>query len=459
MTIHEIISTVRRRWWILLVCFVLGLAGAWAVVAVTPQQFQASSRVLLTTPDVDTGSLVPPGGVSASQRAVNYAQLVTGNTIPQKVIDELGLDTDVLSFTRNLQVEVPQGTTMIQIVATHADAVTARDIAQDLAEELVRTVAEVESQSDTGLPEAVATITDSAAIAARPITLGTSSLIGVGGAAGLAIGVFIVWLLEYFDRSIRGPRELAEILRAPVVTAPTGDRPTDGSARSAAIQMLQSVLSSGRDPAASTGRVVAISGIDTASPTVDLAVSVATDAAVQGHRTVLVDADLVTGPIGDTDALGSDRPGLADLVAGQGPGPEPVSAVQHWAAAGTDVILAGAGDAPDLTRVSHAALARVVAALRADYDLTVINLPTIVGNAYTSYVAGLADSAVLVGRMGRTTAEDATAGVEQLHLAGAGLAAGILLSDNRRHSPSMLTRATAAQDGPSRTGRPTPASP
>jgi Mrp family chromosome partitioning ATPase len=154
-----------------------------------------------------------------------------------------------------------------------------------------------------------------------------------------------------------------------------------------------------------------------------VAASLAFAAAVSGRRTMLVEADL-RRPVLAARLRGPAGPGLSECLLGEIPVEECAHEIEV-APALTDrpdaapagvlrYLPAGRAGEAAVERLDSGAMADLLAALRRDYDLVVVDTPPLlaVGDALTLVAAS--DAVVLCARVGRTTADETLAALDAL---------------------------------------------
>ncbi|HET8590967.1 MAG TPA: polysaccharide biosynthesis tyrosine autokinase [Nakamurella sp.] len=454
MTVREMVRVVRRRWWALVGCVVLGLVIAGIAGALAPPQYTSSARVLVATPDVDQGSLVPPGGIGASQRAVNYANLVTGTAIPQKVIQDLGLTEPVEQLLKQVEVDVIAGTTIIEITATDSNPSRAQHIAQAFADELSAAVPKIESEAGAAQTPASVTVTDPAPFPDQPAPRGLASTLALGFVAGLVVGAALLWLLEYLDNSVRRRRDLERLTGAPVlgtVGATKGAGPHLAGPRddrAEAYRVVRTALQFADVP--NQVPVFAVAGVHAGDGASTTAANLALAMARAGQRVLVVDADLHRPRLAQLFGLPAGQPGLAEVLTGAAAVDR---AIQRWSGSTLDVL--GSGSVPEdpTEQVQSRAMDELLTALRSRYDVIVLDTPPAVELSDAALLGAAADGVILVARYGRTTDEDVTAAVERLSVVHARLVGSVLTSvprpnrvpdaSYRSQPPALPTRAPA----------------
>jgi capsular polysaccharide biosynthesis protein len=417
---------VRQRWWVLVACVVLG-GGIGLGVAVLPAPtYSSMARVVVAVPDIDQSSLQPPGGLSATQRATNYANLALSTSVLSGVIQDLNLHSSVAQLMQEVQVDVPIGTTVVQITATDRSAQGAQQIAQSVAEHLSRTAGSLESALGVSDPKVVISVADPAPLPAMADSSGALQKTALGIIAGLIVGAGALWLLEYLDGSVRKPEDLADVTGAAVLGAVTRERGAGLPAAGRAAESFRAIRTALPQPGDQAIAVV-VAGIDGGDAGAVVAANLAAAQARAGRRTLLIDADLDTAGLGALLRLPRGR-GLADALAAAGAwSPE----IGRWEPGAVDVLPAGSADgAADL--VEPARIAEVLADLRGKYDVILISAPSALDSVTAAAVGAAADGVILVATWGSTSLADAAHAGDRVTM-NAALLAGSVLVDVPRY--------------------------
>ncbi|UUZ57660.1 Wzz/FepE/Etk N-terminal domain-containing protein [Nocardioides sp. B-3] len=82
MELKDYWRTVRRRWRVVVVCFVVTLIGAALLTWQSTPQYSSSTRLFVSTSESDT-SAAYTGNLFASQRVTSYADTVTSRQLAE----------------------------------------------------------------------------------------------------------------------------------------------------------------------------------------------------------------------------------------------------------------------------------------------------------------------------------------------------------------------------------------
>jgi capsular polysaccharide biosynthesis protein len=427
---------IRQRWWVLVLCIVVG-GGAGLAVAVLPAPtYTSMARVVVAVPDIDQSSLQPPGGLSATQRATNYANLALSTSVLSGVIHDLNLHSSVAQLTREIQVDVPIGTTVVQITASAGTAQVAQQIAQSVAEHLSQTAGTLESALGVADPKVVISVADPAPLPAMADASGALQKTALGIIAGLIVGAGALWLLEYLDGSVRKPEDLADVTGAAVLGAVTHVRGAELPATGPAAESFRGIRTALAQPG--DGAVVLIVAGVTADDTgATVAANLAAAQARAGRRTLLIDADLAAASLGAL--LGLPRgSGLADALATPGiASPDTV----RWEKGAVDVVTTGgAGSAEDSADVVQPArMEKVLADLRSRYDVILVSAPSALESVTAAAAGAAADGVILVATWGSTPLAAASHASDRVTMNSASVAGSVLVDVPRyRRDPDFV---------------------
>jgi receptor protein-tyrosine kinase len=409
--IRDILSVLRRRWWVVVACVILGgIAGIAGAVLAKPV-YTSTARILVATPHVDQGALIPPGGLTPQQRAANYATLATGPAIAAKVIDQLHLTEPMTVLQQSTSVSVLSGTTIIQVSSSAADATQAQQIAHAFAQNLITASTAVTSESGEASGIATLTLTDDAQIPPLPVTSSKASTVALGIIGGLVLGLLLTWLVEYLDTRVHDSRKLAQLVRGPILggvrddPTPSADRLLTSSENHGAYAESYRTLRTALQflDVDTAAPVFAVIGATSGTGTSTCAANIAASMAQAGQRTLLIDADLHHPGQGALLGLGGDGRGLADVLAGTA---ALTDAVVRWEAGGVDVLPAGSLPALPTELVQSRAMDELLTKARGQYDIVIVDTPALAGVPDGALLAAAADGAILVTRSGFTRSDD-----------------------------------------------------
>lgn len=317
----------------------------------------------------------------------------------RKIVE--GLKNDVaVAAARAAALEKSLGTLEVRSVALSKTAVHLNQLEREAAadrqiyENFLTRVRETREQEN--LQSADARVLSVAVPPLDPSGPSRHKIVALALALGLAVGLGAVVLAEATGRSVRAAAELDEAFGLPVLAILprlgrlSGRRllrrlaadPAGRLGRAAAELATAALLSGGQTPP----RVIAVMGSVPGEDAPGAALMLAEAAGRGGARVLLVDADLQHPRL--SAMLDRDDPGLAGLLAGVRRPADVIVADQET---GLSVLPSARAEAG---KVTIDQLDRTISALRADFDLIVLDGPPVLTTADAAVIGRVADAVI-----------------------------------------------------------------
>ena len=323
MDLQEYLSTVRRRWALVVACVLAALAVGVVVTSLATPQYASSARLFVST--AERGSTAAyEGSLLSAERMASYADLAKDPELSRRVVDNLGLEMSPGTLAGKITATVRPETVILDVGVIDPDPEEAQRLTQAVADELVVFISELEKP--TGRADAPIKVTVVGPASRPQIPVAPQPLINLGwpGSSGWS------WASAQPSAGSSWTRRCGPVTTSPGATgAPViGTIPYDPAAgraplvtalgpnapRSEAFRVLRTNLQFVDMDGRSKAFVVTSSVPDEGKTTT--AVNVAITLAQAGHRVLLVDADLRDPGVPAYLQLdGAD--GLAMVLAGQ----------------------------------------------------------------------------------------------------------------------------------------------
>lgn len=432
MNTTQIIALLRRTWLLVLACFVVGASAGTIAAFTTPPRYEATSRVYVSAQGVSSANELANGAVFVRQAIASYREIALTGLVLDPVIDELGLDTTAAELAATLRVSTVTTTQVLSITATEERPALAAQIANAVGESLTTVImTELERPPGADVSGTVRVTTVSPArVPIEPSAPNIPLLIVIGSLLGLALGLGLAILRALLDTRVHATADAERATGAPVIGGVLHDPDL-------AIHPLV-VRDEPRGPQAEAFRRMRTNtrflGIDGGTPAIVITsagtvvgksttcVNLALAFAETGARVALVDADLRRPSLGEMLAV-DPGPGLSDVLAAQAP---LTAALQRWGEQKLFVVPAGTAPPNPSELLGSPAMADVVDALRASFDIVLIDSPPVLAATDAALVSSVATGAVLVAASGSTRASQLQAAVRALATADAALLGVVL---------------------------------
>ena len=250
---------------------------------------------------------------------------------------------------------------------------------------------------------------------------------------GLAIGLGLIFSLEFMDDSIRYPEEIGKALGANFLgLVPTAHwrQEDDSSYWLGNVDPASGFAESYRNIRSAlllnpTGRpfrtLTVISSVPKEGKTTT-SVNLGTSFAQTGHQVLMVDADLHRGGLHRFFGLQAGR-GLSEILAGQ---TTLDKVVQHTPQAGLDLVGTGTFPTNPAELVMRREMREFLAEASEKYDLVILDAPPALAVSESTVIAAQTDGALLVVWGGRTSRKLVQASMRQLLSRGANVLGCVL---------------------------------
>jgi Mrp family chromosome partitioning ATPase/capsular polysaccharide biosynthesis protein len=462
-------EVLRRRWWVILGCFVIGVTLAVGALFLLPKSYQSTASVLVTATGDTTNTT--SGRTSSEVNLDTEAQIVTSSVVAKAAGEDLGSSDTPRALAKKVSVTVPANTSVLAITYTASSADGARAGAEAFAEAYLKNrealaedainaqrdrlqeriddlgkqlltigqrihalpagsaqrayeqsrrgllVRQIASISDQYVNLNASETTPGSIITDPQVPTAPSSpnlviILASGGLLGLLVGVLLAFLVDRRDRRVRSRRDLVRLgldPMVPSVTVPPAGQiasPLNTSYDPEGMRMLRNSLLA-QMPGHRGWVLVASASRGTAGSAVSL--NLAATLARTGLEVILVSAD---SHVSATPANGASAPGLADVL-------------QQRASVGA--VLQDVKDEPNLRIVApgidgslYSGLVQservyaVLEELGSKADVLVVDVAPVSENADAQTLASQFDGVILVAQAKRTTLDDLTEAVDQL---------------------------------------------
>lgn len=203
--LKELLIYLLEKWWILLICTVLGagLTLAYTVFAMTPQYQSTTSIYILNKNDKE--NLTTSDLSVSTQLTKDYAKLITSRTVMENVLGSLNLTGTYEALEKKVTVSILSDTRIIEINVTDPDPELARELADEIREqgaERIRQVMDVEAVN----------VVDEANLPEEPVSPSKKKNTLLGAMAGLVLCGMIFTVKYLFDDSIKTAEDVEKYL-------------------------------------------------------------------------------------------------------------------------------------------------------------------------------------------------------------------------------------------------------
>jgi capsular exopolysaccharide synthesis family protein len=405
LDLRDAVTAVRTRWWMPAAGLLVGALLALAMALTSVPQYTAQTQLFVSTTDSTSATDALQGSQFSQARVSSYAQLLMGEVLARRVIDDLDLDLTPSALASQVNATPVLDTVLIDVSVTDSSPTRARDIAADLGVRFPRLVSELEHPGAEGSSPVTVTVTRPPDLPAVPSSPRTTRDVGLGLLAGLVIGVAAAIARTALDRSVREPQLASELAGAPVLGMIIRDEGLDrghvidqvaSSGAAEGFRQLRSNLQylSVDNPPQVILVSSAIPGQGKSTTVVNLGVALAR----AGRQVTIVDGDLRKPMVASYLGL-VEGAGLSDVLARRA---EVADVLQSWGDGSLSVISAGPVPPNPGELLASSQMEQLLDELRQKNDFVLIDTPPLLPVADATGVSVMVDGVVLCARFGDT---------------------------------------------------------
>lgn len=404
MDLRRYVGVVLKKWWVFVLCALLGAGIAVGLYVRTPPTYAAEIQFYVSTP-LPEGSNAQSAGQFAQSRVNSYIRLLGSEELARRVIDQTKIDATPQQVAGAITATTDVNTVLISVTVQSQSPDRAQTIAQGVADIFGKMVDELDNQGRTTALVVINTVSGPTLLT-KPVAPQLRVFLAIGVGVGLVLAVVFVVARELLDTSVRTSAEVREITGSPVL----GSVPYDSTLRDNPLigGMSTSLQAEAFRKARTNLQFVAAAReagvilITSALPQEGKSVSAANlgvSLAELNKRVLVIDADLRRPRQAEYFDIANGA-GLTNVLAGQVP---VADVIQPWGELQLSVLPSGEIPPNPAELLGSQAMTDLLARLRPQYDHIIIDSPPVLPVTDATVLAGAVDGVVLVVRLGKTS--------------------------------------------------------
>ncbi|HWQ42533.1 MAG TPA: Wzz/FepE/Etk N-terminal domain-containing protein [Desulfosporosinus sp.] len=214
--LRQYLGVLRKRWIIVVVIpLIAALTSGVISFFILKPVYQASTTLIVGKKAAESGQaaqqMLDNNVLLANQQlAKTYATIAQSRTVEQNVIKDLDLPMTVAGLDKMIAINPVKTTEVLEIMVTNETPELAASIANKMAEEFSKTVIEIKKVDSVS-------ILDIAEIPTNPVKPNKTLNMLIAFIVGLMAAVGLVFLLEYFDNTVKTSNDIEQLLGIPVL--------------------------------------------------------------------------------------------------------------------------------------------------------------------------------------------------------------------------------------------------
>lgn len=206
---------VSKIFLMLSIVFVVLIIGFSYDAFIKVPKYKSYTTVLLTTEN----NTITSNDIILNKNLIDtYTEIITSRKVVGKVIDNLSLEYDIETLQKNIAVSNVNDTEIIKITVEDEDSNLAKNIANETAKVFNAEVIKLYNIQNIG-------IIDYAEASQKPYNINLIKSIAIYLMIGIILSLAVVFVMFYFDTTIKTVEEVERKLNIPVIGAiPVGGR-------------------------------------------------------------------------------------------------------------------------------------------------------------------------------------------------------------------------------------------
>ena len=213
INLKDLFSYFISKIWIVIITFLL--LGIFSVVNtkfIKVPEYKSSTTIVLTiNNDSELNNSITQNDITINQKLVaTYRQIVKSRRVLERVIDNLGLDLDALDLSKNVSVTNETDTELLKITVSNENPEMAAIIADEIAKVFSEDIVDIYNIKNVS-------IIDKALVSSVPYNIKLVKDGIIFGMLGIVLGLGIVFIMFYFDTTIKSSEEIQEKIGLPIL--------------------------------------------------------------------------------------------------------------------------------------------------------------------------------------------------------------------------------------------------
>ncbi|WP_298827184.1 YveK family protein [uncultured Planococcus sp.] len=175
--------------------------------------YQTSAQLLISQQQNEAG-LDTQSIETDLQLVGTYSEIITSPVILEQVISQMGLDISYEELRDKVTVEFAESSQLLNIIVEDADLAIAVEIANQTAQIFETEIMELMNVDNVSILSPAVVMENQTPVSPNP-----PLNILLGAIVGLLVGAAIAMILRYLDTTLRGEKDIQDVLGIPVLGA------------------------------------------------------------------------------------------------------------------------------------------------------------------------------------------------------------------------------------------------
>ena len=214
VSLREYFLILEKRLWVVLFVTIISIIASGVVsYFVLVPEYQTFTTLMVGKPKEyqNYDQKLEYNELLLNQKLVTtYGEIVKSRVVTDEVIKNLKLDLTYKEFAEKVNVNLVKDTEIIKIEVTDTSPQLAAKMANETAQVFMKSVMDIMKVENIQ-------VIDEAQVPELPIKPRPKLNMAIAGVLGLMVSIFLVFLLEYLDNTIKTPEDVQRYLELPVI--------------------------------------------------------------------------------------------------------------------------------------------------------------------------------------------------------------------------------------------------
>ena len=214
ISLREYFFILRKRLWLVILLTIVSVVVSGIVsYYVLEPEYQTFTTLIVGKPKdyQNVDNKLEYNELLLNQKLVStYGEIVKTRAVTDEVIEKLNLDMGYKEFKEKVNVNLVKDTEIIKLEVTDRNPELAAKIANETALVFMKNIKEIMMVENVQ-------VIDEAQIPESPIKPRPKLNMAISGVLGFMIGIFLIFLLEYLDNTIKTPEDVERYLDLPII--------------------------------------------------------------------------------------------------------------------------------------------------------------------------------------------------------------------------------------------------
>lgn len=211
--LREYFHIIKKRAWIIALITILAMvtSGIISFFILSPVYEANTTLIVNTEQNKATNNMITGDQLAVTQKlTLTYGEIIKSRAVLDSVIEKLDLNMKYEDLEKNITVSPVKDTQIMSITVKDTDPKIARDVANSIPKVFTKEVKRITKANSVE-------VIDKAITPLNPVKPNKVVNLIIATALGLAIGTFIVIILEYMDNKIKTPQDIEKYIGLPIL--------------------------------------------------------------------------------------------------------------------------------------------------------------------------------------------------------------------------------------------------